>query len=204
MKLTVKFKILPTKEQEKYLQETLNEYISTVNHIVRIMIDTQCVKLTSKDIQTNLPSAVKNQAIQDAKSVFKKYKKTNVVPILKKPVCIWNNQNYKINNSFISFPVLINGKSKRIHVKALLTEYQMQQLSNKLGTLRITKKSGKWIAQIAIEVNEKQNQDTKIIMGVDLGIKVPAVAVTSNGKTRFFGNGRQNKYIRRKYKILRQ
>ena len=41
-------------------------------------------------------------------------------------------------------------------------------------------------------------------MGVDLGLKVPAVAVTSNCKTKFFGNGRQNKYIRRKYKVLRQ
>lgn len=72
MKLTVKFKILPTKEQEKYLQETLNEYILTVNSIVQTMINTQYVKFTSKDIQANLPSAVKNQAIQDAKSVFKK------------------------------------------------------------------------------------------------------------------------------------
>jgi putative transposase len=204
MKLTVKFKILPTKEQEKYLQETLNEYISTVNHIVRIMIDTQCVKLTSKDIQTNLPSAVKNQAIQDAKSVFRKYKKTNRLSILKKPVCIWNNQNYKINDSFISFPVCINGKSKRIQVKVLLTAYQKQQLQNKLGTLRITKKSGKWIAQVAIDVNEQQTQNTPVIMGVDLGLKIPAVAVTNNGKIRFFGNGRQNKYIRRKYKVLRQ
>ena len=204
MKLTVKFKILPTKEQEKYLQETLNEYISTVNNIVRIMIDTQCVKLTSKDIQANLPSAVKNQAIQDAKSVFRKYKKTNRLSVLKKPVCIWNNQNYKINDSFISFPVCINGKSKRIQVKAILTEYQRQQLQNKLGTLRITKKSGKWIAQVAIDVNEQQTQNTHVIMGVDLGLKIPAVAVTNNGKIRFFGNGRQNKYIRRKYKVLRQ
>ena len=41
-------------------------------------------------------------------------------------------------------------------------------------------------------------------MGIDLGLKVPAVAVTSNGKTKFFGNGRQNKYIRHQYKSLRQ
>lgn len=204
MKLTVKFKILPPKEQEKYLQETLNEYILTVNSIVQTMINTQCVKFTSKDIQANLPSAVKNQAIQDAKSVFKKYKKTNVVPILKKPVCIWNNQNYKINDSYISFPVYTNGKSTRIKVKAILTEYQKQQLQHKLGTLRITKKSGKWIAQVAIDVNEQQTQNTPVIMGVDLGLKVPAVAVTNNGKISFFGNGRKNKYIRRKYKVLRQ
>lgn len=202
MKLTVKFKILPTKEQEKYLQETLKKYISTVNHIVQIMIDAQCVKLTSKDIQANLPSAVKNQAIRDAKSVFRKYKKTNKLPILRKPVCIWNNQNYKINDC-LCFPIFVNGKSQRIKVKAILTDYQKQQLNNKLGTLRITKKSGKWIAQIAVETPEKQN-NSKNIMGVDLGLKVPAVAATSNGKTKFFGNGRQNKYIRRKYKSLRQ
>ncbi len=201
MKLTVKFKILPTKEQEQYLEQTLTEYINTVNNIVRIMINRH-TKLTSKDIKANLPSAVKNQAIQDAKSVYRKYKKTDKLPILKKPVCIWNNQNYKIND-YLSFPVFINGKSKRIKAKAMLTDYQKQQLNNKLGTLRITKKSGKWIAQIAVEIPEKQNNG-KNIMGVDLGLKVPAVAVTSNGKTKFFGNGRQNKYIRRKYKSLRQ
>jgi len=201
MKLTVKFKILPSKEQEQYLEQTLNEYINTVNNIVQIMINGH-TKLTSKDIKANLPSAVKNQAIQDAKSVYRKYKKTNNLPILKKPVCIWNNQNYKIND-YVSFPVMINGKSQRIKVKTILTDYQKQQLNNKLGTLRITKKSGKWIAQISVDVPEKQNNDTEI-MGVDLGLKVPAVAVTSNGKTKFFGNGRQNKYVRRKYKSLRQ
>src|SRR5690606_36921192 len=44
----------------------------------------------------------------------------------------------------------------------------------------------------------------KIILVVDLRIKVPAVAVTNKRRTRLFGNGRQNKYIRSKYKILRQ
>ena len=59
MKLTVKFKILPTKEQEQYLEQTLTEYINTVNNIVPIMINGH-KKLTSKDIKANLPSAVKN------------------------------------------------------------------------------------------------------------------------------------------------
>jgi putative transposase len=204
MKLTVKFKILPTKEQEQYLEQTLNEYTSIVNNIVQIIVNNKNIKLTSKDIEANLPSAVKNQAIQDAKSVYKKYKKTSKLPILKKLVCIWNNQNYKIND-FLSFPIVINGKTQRIKVKIILTDYQKQQLNNNLGTLRITKKSGKWIAQIAVEVPERQiSYNRENIIGVDLGLKVPAVAVINNGKTKFFGNGRQNKYIRRKYKVLRQ
>lgn len=31
MKTTVKFKILPTKEQEQHLEQTLGEYLNTVN-----------------------------------------------------------------------------------------------------------------------------------------------------------------------------
>lgn len=41
-------------------------------------------------------------------------------------------------------------------------------------------------------------------MGIDLGIKVPAVCVTSNNKIKFVGNGRHNKYIRRKFKSKRK
>lgn len=41
-------------------------------------------------------------------------------------------------------------------------------------------------------------------MGVDLGLKVPAVAVTEEGKTRFFGNGRQDKYMKRKFRSYRK
>lgn len=54
MKLTVKFKILPTKEQEQYLEQTLTEYINTVNNIVRIMINGH-TKLASKDIKSTSP-----------------------------------------------------------------------------------------------------------------------------------------------------
>ncbi|WP_256212158.1 RNA-guided endonuclease InsQ/TnpB family protein [Trichococcus palustris] len=43
------------------------------------------------------------------------------------------------------------------------------------------------------------------MLGVDLGILCPAVGVVaSSGKTQFFGNGRQNKCLRRKYKQLRR
>ena len=34
-------------------------------------------------------------------------------------------------------------------------------------------------------------------MGVDLGLKIPAVAATDKSNIRFFGNGRENKYKKR-------
>ncbi len=89
----------------------MQEYINTANNIVNdYVVSENSIKHTSKSVVAELPSALKNQAIQDAKSIFKKYTK-NVklnakkapdkqkevkVPILKKPVANWNNQNYSI------------------------------------------------------------------------------------------------------------
>lgn len=204
MQLTVKVKLIPTKEETRYIQDTCLEYIKTVNDIVLLMIaENSSLKLTSKDIKANLSSAVKNQAIRDSKSVYTKYKKTKIQSILKKPMCIWNNQNYNIDENYIAFPVMIDGKSKKIKVKAIIDQYQKDLLNNKLGTLRITKKSNKLVAQISINVTEKQNTNNKA-MGIDLGLKIPAVAATEDKKVKFFGNGRQNKYIKRKYRSLRK
>lgn len=204
VQLTVKIKLLPTTEQEQCLVRILSDYIKMVNSIVTLMVaENKMLKLTSKDIKENLPSAVKNQAIQDGKSVYKKYKKTKIQSVLKKPMCIWNNQNYTIKENYISFPIMINGKSNRINVKAIISERQRELLANKLGTLRITKKSNKWIAQVAVQIDEPSATGCNV-MGVDLGLKVSAVAVTEEYKTRFFGNGRENKYMKRKFKAKRK
>ncbi len=99
--------------------------------------------------------------------------------------------------------MFVDGKSQRISIPLLLTDYQLERLAGKRGTLRITNKFGKWIAQIAFEVQESETFGTATI-GVDLGLKCPAVAVTDTGKTRFFGNGRQNKYKKRKFRSTRR
>ena len=103
----------------------------------------------------------------------------------------------------MSFPLLINGKSTRISVNAILTGYQWERLQHKLGSLRITQKNGKWIAQIAATFPEAEPAGSAV-MGVDLGLKIPAVAVADSGKTKFIGNGRQNKHMKRKFRAKRK
>ncbi|MHB8126632.1 MAG: RNA-guided endonuclease InsQ/TnpB family protein [Desulfitobacteriaceae bacterium] len=217
MQITTQIKLLPTSEQVVLIKATMQEYIKTANNVVSDYVADNIIKHTSKSVIADLPSALKNQAIQDAKSVFKKYTKnlkTNAkkepdkqkeikVPILKKPVAIWNNQNYSIKFGHISFPVWLDGKSTRIMVKAEITEHQVNLLINKLGTLRITEKSGKFMAQIAVDAVPTQSTGTNK-MGIDLGLKIPAVAVTEKGKTIFCGNGRLNKYTKRKHRSLRR
>ncbi|MGG3840674.1 hypothetical protein ABEV00_27090 [Paenibacillus thiaminolyticus] len=75
--------------------------------------------------------------------------------------------------------------------------------SSKLGLLRVVQKSNKWFVQISLERPTEQVTGGAT-MGIDLGLKVPAVVVTSNGKTKFVGNGRKNKFIRRKYNANRR
>ena len=186
------------------LDQISKEYIHTVNILVNDMVKAeQVLNMSTKDFFAHLPSAVKNQCIRDAKGIYKKHIKgvTKTVAILKKPVCIWNNQNFSVEERTISFPVWLD-KSKKISVKALIPKQYREILNGKLGALRITKKSNKYIAQITIEVPE-QTVEGIHIMGVDLGIKVPAVCITSTEKVKFIGNGRENKYIRRKFKAKR-
>lgn len=218
MQITVQAKLLPTKEQTILLSATTKEYIRATNAAVAEYVAAgENLKYSSKNIPADLPSALKGQIAQDTRSIFQKYTKsvkTNAkkelekqrdikVPILKKPVAIWNNQNYAVKFGQLSFPVWQNGKSTRIVVKAILTNYQESLLTNKLGTLRITQKSGKYIAQIAVQ-SEEVKAVTGQSMGIDLGLKIPAVAVTETGKTKFFGNGRQNKFIKRKHRSVRR
>ena len=205
--LTIKVKLNPTQEQTLMLKESSLEYISVINSLVSEMVDNKkTTKKTSASVEAKLNSAVKNQAIKDAKSVFQKVKKSKykIIPILKKPQIIWNNQNYKIGGDFIEMPFLINGKSKRVSINADLTNRMFHLIDKgKLGTLRITQKNDKWIAQISITLETKEF-DNGQAMGIDLGILVPAVAKTESGKVKFFGNGRQNKFYKRKYKSRRR
>ncbi|QDQ00753.1 IS200/IS605 family element transposase accessory protein TnpB [Lysinibacillus fusiformis] len=207
--ITVKVKLLPTNQQASILNAMGKEYISTINMLIAEMVaEKKSTKKTTKDVSVTLPSAVKNQAIKDAKSVFQKAKKSKYtnIPVLKKPVCVWNNQNYSFDFTHIHLPLMIDGKAKKMPIRALIVDKHNRNfdlLKHKLGTLRITKKAEKWIAQISVTISTSEKTGKKIL-GVDLGLKVPAVAVTDDGKTCFFGNGRQNKYVKRTFKSKRK
>ena len=71
------------------------EYISTVN-VLSSALDVDLIPhddtFSTKDFTAVLPSCVKNQALRDAPSVFKRSLDLDVLPVLKKPICQWNNR----------------------------------------------------------------------------------------------------------------
>lgn len=228
MQLSETVKLYPTKYQKTLITQAMTEYINTVNSLVSDAVSGRSIaKITTADVSANLPSALRNQCIRDAKSVVKKhYKfchkavlknrslakqgsamrtKAPNLPILKKPCCYINNQNYRIKDNCIEFPVMINGKSKRISVPVKLTDRQMSLFSNtKHGAMRIVIKNHVLVAQIVYEIAEPEPKSDGNAMGVDLGIKCPAVSYCSDGSVKFYGNGRRNKYMRRHYAYLRK
>lgn len=161
-----------TKEQKSLVITTMNQYINTVNSLVSVATNgTSISKYTTADVNASLPSALTNQCIRDAKSIVNKYnkycrkvsaknkklakQKSNItikeptVPVLKRPCCYVNNQNFKIKNNHIEFPVLINDKSKRISIRTSMTDNQKLIFANaKLGTMRIVYKGNKIVLKL--------------------------------------------------------
>jgi len=147
--ITVQFKLIPTVEQDKQLRQTVSEYISSGNDLLDYCgAQVKMPKLSSASFVAALPSAVKNEVVNSVKSIMKKHKlgKCKSLPVLRKPVSTWNNQNFRLEADCVEFPVWADGRSKRIQVHAVIHDYQRDRLKGKLGSLRITQKSGKWIA----------------------------------------------------------
>ena len=138
------------------------------------------------------------------------------VSVLRKPVLFVNNQNFKIelDEKTVSIPLFLNGKMTRKIYSITLTPRQREILAttSHLTTLRIVRRRGKLLAQVGYAVEEPEAAELDVlladpntlVMGVDLGIKCPAVSYSTDGKVRFFGNGRENRYKRRKFYARRK
>ena len=251
MILTTSLKLELNSSDEHLLRAEMEKYIACVNSLVALHLSgTSIQKFSSKDVVAELPAAVKNQAIRDAKSVLQRYAKKQwkvehkrawfaeqgktpkhpirdaKVPILRRPVLFVNNQNFKIdlNAKTVSFPLFRDGetaprKTTRNSVQkvirvATVTPHQREILTMTphLSTLRIVIKGDKLLAQVGYAVEEPEAAEfdvlladpNTLVMGVDLGIKCPAVSYSTDGKVRFFGNGRENRYKRRKFYARRK
>lgn len=194
-KTTVQVRLYPTSEQSHLLMAHCQEYIRTVNVLVAAFdSDVLVGKVSTKDFTSHLPSAVKNQALRDAQSVFKRSLDLGRLPILKKPICQWTNQSWRIEDGMLMLPVYIEGKVQRVAIRCAAVALQ-----GKAGTVRIKKKRGKWIADIALTMPGAEPTPGQAVMGIDLGLKIPAVTHVSGKGTRFFGNGRYQRYMRRRF-----
>lgn len=114
---------------------------------------------------------------------------------------IWRSSSYRFNGDSI---ILYYGryyKVTRINLKLRVREYQKQQLHTcKMHSVKLKKSGDYWYIYMTVSMRKEKREKTNIVMGVDLGIRVPAVCVTSTGKVKFIGNGRYIRFVERNIK----
>ncbi len=207
LKNTIQIRLYPTREQARLLRDHCQEYIDCVNVLVQAYdADLLPKGFSTKNFTAPLPSAVKNQVIRDAQSVYSRSFELGRLPVLKKPFAQWNNQNWRLEMS-----------EARSHKKGGLlgvliiplwdgTRTRQAQIAccghipvGEKGILRIKRKGEKWVADATTTLPAVEQASGEIVMGVDTGIKVPAVAFIAGQSARFYGNGREMRYKRRKF-----
>src|SRR5260370_19250022 len=117
-KSTLQVRLYPTSEQGRLLMAHCQEYISAVNVLSSALdADLLPAKASTKDFLAALPSAVKNQALRDAHSVFKRSLELDCLPRLKKPICQWNNQNWQLEQGILRLPMCVDGLVQQVHLR---------------------------------------------------------------------------------------
>jgi IS605 OrfB family transposase len=154
---------------------------------------------STADFTAALPSAVKNQALRDARSVWHRSFRLGVLPVLRRPICQWNNQNWRIEGDALILPVSEDGKVHQVCIRCAPVA-----LEGKPGLLRIKRKSHRWIAEITLTLPTPEPAAGEAVMGVDLGIKLPAVVHVPGKGTRYVGNGRYQRMMRRRFHARRR
>jgi putative transposase len=201
LKTTVPVRLYPTPEQAALLRTHCQEYISTINVLVQAL-DSDVLPeggkgTSTKDFTAALPSAVKNQALRDAHSVWKRACALGVLPVLRRPFCQWNNQTWRVEGEMLLLPICQDGAVRQIAIRCATVA--LNGTPGTPGLLRIKRKRGKWIAEIALSLPEPNPTTAEAIMGVDLGIKIPAVVHVIGKGSRFFGNGHYQRFRRRRF-----
>lgn len=202
MYLNTIFRIYPTKKEETILKQLIVNFENQVNKVIKLFQENGSIKnIPFKEIDNDIPWDSKIEVIKQARIDYAKLeKKISHRNHFEYNYCKWTNLNFTYFNDQ---KLLIETFRKEVMIlNVFCNDFVRDKLNNnKLVSLKIFKRKNKWIGSITYYHKEKINYKAGI-MGIDLGILVPAVAVTSNDKIRFFGNGREKRFIQIKQKSI--
>ena len=213
----------PSKKKHKMWIEEQKEFAKCVNECVSRLENKE--KLSSKNVEANLKSVIKNEAVRKAKKAVSDFIKGEAksIPIFRSSLGISiNNQNWntvqKNNHWYVSFTTnekkitmpVIEDKNVRVFF-SYLTKTRGEH--NK--TIELLRKGKDWYVAIPIQVRseldfEKKHKSIKVDfkeytpIGVDLGLRHLAVlSEPKSGKRQFF-SGKEVGYKRRHFRSLRR
>lgn len=199
MYLCVRLFLQVDRSLEKLLLAYETAYKNEVKRICDIFIQKDCsyeypYRLFSRSISYNS----KHLVLVDAKEMFQKYKKGE--PFRYDYTSYWSNSSYSVTDEYLKIELGLDLHRDRLLIPIYKNKQPLHRLfTGKPMNMKLIKRKQYWYADIYVQYQPVKTSK-KETMGIDLGMKVPAVAATSTGKIRFFGNGRELRFIQRKYK----
>lgn len=202
MYLNTTFRIYPKKNEEIILQRLICNFEFQINKVVKLFVERAAItKVPYKEIDNTVPWNSKIEIVKQArKDYLGLIKQNKSEKVFKHDYCKWTDINFKyLDDQRI---IVETFRKEVMLLKVYCNEFVVDKIkNNKLVSLRIFKRKNKWLGTITYYVQEKSTQND-VVMGVDLGILIPAVIATSNDKVRFFGNGREKRFIHTKQKAI--
>ena len=216
--LTAKLQILPDKDQERLLLDTMRAYLEACNMISEEISYSH--DLRQRALNASLYYRIRelcglrSQMAQSAiRSVIASYKTLDAVGKLDHGDNSWKtirykhgfydlvwNRDYELKQDRFS----VNTLQGRIHLKFRIKGHEhVFDGKSVFGTAKIIRKHGHFYICVSYTREIPDTLPVSNVVGVDLGVNFTAVSYDSHGKTRFW-NGRQIKQKRAAYKIIRR
>lgn len=114
---------------------------------------------------------------------------------------VWSNRSYWIHfDGRLELELGRNQGAKHIFLPFYVHERQIKQLQKgEYRDMTIKERGKEWFAFIWLDM-PKAEPPGNLTMGIDIGIKNPAVVYTSDHQVKFFGNGRQLRFLKTSFR----
>ena len=112
----------------------------------------------------------------------------------------WSNSSYSLDKFALHLQLGLSKRKQILSIPYYFSEQQWSRMSNgNIMNMKILYLNHKWFSLIYIDMPVEKLKSGKV-MGIDIGIKVPAVTAIDETHVKFFGNGREMRYQLRKYR----
>lgn len=188
LKVLIDFNSVNFKLIENYTRVFTNEVKRAADFLKKTgyPLDKECI---SNDVNWHC----KVNVLKEAKRVSKLKRVTKNYVIAP----IWNPASYVLEKDKLTLHFGNSFIVSNTCVRLIFDEFQWNRLKEcTLRSVKIRRVGRFYFAYFTIFVKEKARNKGNLKMGIDLGVRVPAVCVTSNGKVKFIGNGRYLRYFK--------
>lgn len=201
MYLTIKAQLFPDDAVEQELLRYERCFKREIFKICMVFKSKNSVfEYRYKNISNDISWTCKSIVLSKAKEMYMANKQGKLLKM--NFSSIWNVRSFEIDDEKKRLGLILgrNQFQRKIFMHIYWSDYLEKRLhQGEILSLILSRKNKSWVAYFQMKFDIKWNSSDKV-MGIDIGIKVPAVVCTSDMKIRFIGNGKMLRYYQRSYR----